>query len=99
MLESLPLDIQHFIHAQVTAGKYSSEVDVVVAAVKVLRDQDEDYQHLRTEIQRRLKSLDEGNYIELNGDEELDQFFDVLLGEVEQNLSAERPSGNEPISP
>ncbi|MEX2141566.1 MAG: type II toxin-antitoxin system ParD family antitoxin [Pirellulales bacterium] len=83
MIESLPSDIQHFIQAQVSAGKYSSEADVVIEAVKLLRDQEENYQRFRAEVQRRLKSLDEGNYIELNGDEELAQFFDGLLQEVQ----------------
>jgi putative addiction module CopG family antidote len=82
MIEPLPSDIQHFIQAQVSTGKYSSETDVVVHAVKLLREREEDYHRLRTEIQRRLKSLDEGNYIELNGDEELAQFFEELKQEV-----------------
>lgn len=82
MIESLPSDIQHFIQVQVSAGKYSSETDVVVEAVKLLRDHEENYQRLRAEVQRRLKSVDEGNFIELNGDEELAQFFEELKQEV-----------------
>jgi hypothetical protein len=52
--------------------------------VKQLRDQQDDYERLRAEVQRRLKSLDDGNYIELNGDEELAQFFEELKQEVRE---------------
>jgi putative addiction module CopG family antidote len=83
MIESLPSDIQHFIRDQVSTGRYSSEADVVADAVKLLRDQEENYERFRAEVQRRLKSLDGGNYIELNGDEELAQFFEELLQEIE----------------
>jgi hypothetical protein len=52
--------------------------------VKQLRDQQDDYERLRAEVQRRLKSLDDGNYIEPNGDEELAQFFEELKQEVHE---------------
>jgi Arc/MetJ-type ribon-helix-helix transcriptional regulator len=38
MIESLPADIQHFIQAQVSAGKYPTEADVVLQALVLLRD-------------------------------------------------------------
>lgn len=90
MIESLPSDIQHFIQAQVSTGRYSSEADVVVEAVKLLRDQEENYQRFRAEVQRRLQSLDEGNYIELNGDEELAQFFEELKQEVRDKYAVKQ---------
>jgi Arc/MetJ-type ribon-helix-helix transcriptional regulator len=82
MIESLPADLQSFIRAQVLAGNFSSESDVVTQAIPLLPDQEENYLLFRAEAQRRLKSLDEGNYIELNGDEELAQFFEELKQEV-----------------
>jgi hypothetical protein len=47
----------------------------------------ENYQRFRAEVQRRIESLEAGNYIELNGDEELDQFFDDLMREVEERIA------------
>ena len=76
MIESLPSDIQHFIQAQVSAGRYFSEADVVVRAVQLLREREDDYHRLQAEIQRRFAAVDAGDYIELNGDEELVQFFE-----------------------
>jgi hypothetical protein len=60
-----------------------SEPDVVTDVVQLLWDQEENYQRFRAEVQRRLKSPDEGNYIELKGDEEWAQLIDELLQEVE----------------
>jgi putative addiction module CopG family antidote len=90
MIESLPADVQHFIQSQVSAGNYPSAVDVVIDAVSRLREHEENYQRLRAEVQRRLKSLDEGNYIELNGDEELAQFFDELKQELRDKYAVKQ---------
>jgi hypothetical protein len=49
-----------------------------------MRDEEENYKRFRAEVQRRIKSLDEGNYIELNGDDELARFFEELLQEVRE---------------
>ena len=84
MIESLPPDIQDYIRTQVSAGHYSTETDLVTEAVKQLRDQEDNYERLRAEVQRRLKSLDDGNYIELNGNDELAQFFEELKQEVRE---------------
>jgi hypothetical protein len=43
-------------------------------------------------VQRRLKSLDVGNYIELNGDQELAQFFDELKREIREKHSVTQES-------
>jgi putative addiction module CopG family antidote len=90
MIESLPTDLQHFIQAQVAAGNYQSEAAVVTRAVELLRDQQEDYRRLKAEVQRRIRSLEDGNYIEINGDDDLRTFFDGIMHEVEQKRSAER---------
>jgi putative addiction module CopG family antidote len=84
MIESLPSDLQSSKRAQVLAGNYSSESEVVTKAIRLLRDQQENYERFRAEVQRRLKSLDEGDYIELNGDEELAQFFEELKHQVRE---------------
>ena len=98
MIEGLPPELQDFVQAQVAAGNYSSETEVVVHSVQLLRAEQENYERFRAEVRRRLKSLEAGNYIELNGDEELDQFFDELLDEVTRKLPAEKHSNNEPVS-
>jgi putative addiction module CopG family antidote len=90
MIESLSSDIQHFIHTQVSMGKYSSEADLVEQAVKLLRDREDDYQQLKTEIRRRFADVDAGNFIELNGDEELANFFGEIKREVDAELIAQK---------
>jgi len=90
MIESLPSDLQHFIQAQIAAGNYTSEAAVVTRAVELLREQQDDYHRLRAEVQRRIRLLEQGDYIELQGDEELRKFFDDIMQEVEQKLSIER---------
>jgi putative addiction module CopG family antidote len=98
MIEGLPPELQEFVQAQVAAGKYSNETEVVVSGVRLLRAEEDNYERFRAEVRRRIRSLDAGNYIELNGDEELDRFFDELLDEVTRKLPAERHASNEPVS-
>jgi putative addiction module CopG family antidote len=98
MIEGLPPELQAFVQAQVAAGNYPSETDVVVSGVRLLRAEQDNYERFRAEVKRRIKSLDAGNYIELNGDEELDRFFDELLDEATRKLPAERHTSNEPVS-
>ena len=90
MIQSLPTDIQHFIHSQVSAGRFPTEEAVVVRAVELLREREDDYQRLRADIQARLAAVDAGDYIELNGDEELAAFFEDLKKEVNEELDRER---------
>ena len=90
MIESLPSDIQHFIHSQVSAGNYPSETDLVVRAVQLLRDREDDYHRLRAEIQRRVSAVDAGDFIELQSDEELAGFLAEIKQEGDDELARER---------
>jgi Arc/MetJ-type ribon-helix-helix transcriptional regulator len=99
MVEGLPPDRQDFVEAQVAAGNYACEAEVVVRAVKAFREREENYQRFRADIRRRVQSIEERNFIDLNGDDELDRFFDELLSAVERDLPSQKSSSNEPISP
>ena len=43
---------------------------------------------LRNELRPAIESLDRGGGIRLNGDEELDQFFEQIMAEVDARLDA-----------
>ena len=87
MIESLPSDLQHFIQTQVAAGNYQSEAAVVTRAVELLRDQQDDYRRLRAEVQQRIRSLEQGNYVKFESDDELQRHFDGIKQQLREKYA------------
>jgi putative addiction module CopG family antidote len=87
---SLPSDIESYLGEMVAGGKYGSQEEAIVGALRRLRQNDLLYQQLRREVKDALDSVDRGEGIELNGDEELAGFFDDLEAEVQAELAAEK---------
>lgn len=90
MIESFPPDLQQFVNQQVTAGNYETELALVQRAVELLKIHSENYERFRAEVRERVEALDAGDYIELNGDEELAAFFAELKREVDDELAGRR---------
>jgi putative addiction module CopG family antidote len=88
MSESFPLDIQQFVRQELASGNYSSEEELVVAAVRLLRDSQLRLTQLRAGLQERLDRLDGGEGIGLGDDEALGTFLDQVEGEVNEELAS-----------
>jgi antitoxin ParD1/3/4 len=84
---SLPPDVEQFVQAQLAAGKYESASQVVSDAVRVLRDRQTRLELLRAEIERGIKQLDAGEFIEIESDTELRQFFEDIQARGLQRIS------------
>jgi len=56
----LPTDLAPFVTDQIGAGKYASEVDVVLDGLRLLRDRERRLAELRREIQPALERLERG---------------------------------------
>ncbi|MBX3412960.1 MAG: type II toxin-antitoxin system ParD family antitoxin [Pirellulales bacterium] len=56
----LPPDLQSFVEAEVSSGRYESEQALVQDAVHVLRDMSEQYQALYTEVEASIAQADRG---------------------------------------
>jgi putative addiction module CopG family antidote len=82
MTTSFPLDIQQFVRQELASGNYCSEEELVMAAVRFLRDSEVRLRQLRAGLKDRLSRLDHGEGIELGDDEALGTFLDQVEGEV-----------------
>ena len=89
---SLPADIEQFVHQVVSEGNYPNEQEVVADAIRQLRDSKVWHQRLRAEIGEALASVDRGEGIEIDSDEELAAFFDELEAEVHAGSAVEKKS-------
>jgi uncharacterized protein len=86
---SLPAEFEQYVHQMVTDGKYRNEQEVVLDAIRLLRDSNLRHEQLRAGIREALDSVDGGDGIELDGDEALAAFFDELETEVRAELASE----------
>jgi putative addiction module CopG family antidote len=84
---SFPSDIQEFLHEEVATGRYRSEEELVVEAIRRFREGNLRFQELRANVQEGLESLDRGDAIEIEGDEALGLFFDEIEAEVQASPS------------
>ena len=84
---SLPADVAHFIQQEIASGRYRSEDELVLDAVKVLRELKERHRTLCDDIEKGLRELDEGRGIHISGDEQLRRFMDEVKAEGRQRLA------------
>jgi len=87
MSEPFPRDIQQFVRQELASGNYRSEEELVVAAVRFLRDSEVRLRQLRAGLRGRLDRLDRGEVIELDDDEALESFLDQVEAEVKEELA------------
>ena len=69
MLTALPPDVRQFVDNAIASGEYQSEEEVLVSAVRVLRELMERHEAIRRDIQQAIESLDRGDGTPLNMDE------------------------------
>ncbi len=79
MNESLPPDLQDFVAAKLATGQFRTVDDVAIAALRRLRDAEEQgLLELRSALQRAQSQIDRGECIKLEGEEAIDQYFDAV---------------------
>jgi len=88
MSEILPAELQQFVQEELASGRYPSERELVVDAVRTLREARVREDRLRAEIHSRLVTLDSGKAIPLADDDALRQFLDEIEEEVDREESA-----------
>jgi putative addiction module CopG family antidote len=76
-LASLPPDLGQFVHDQVSAGRYRSEDEVVVDAVRLLRELQCRQQRFEEDIRLGIEDLQRGDYVEYD-EEGLGGLFEEL---------------------
>jgi Arc/MetJ-type ribon-helix-helix transcriptional regulator len=83
--ESLPPDLGQYVEQQVAAGNYHSEEDLVVSAVRVLRDVQARQRQFVEDLRLGMEQLDRGEFNEY-GEEGLRQRFEELKQRVRSRI-------------
>jgi Arc/MetJ-type ribon-helix-helix transcriptional regulator len=87
---SYPSDVQQFVEQKLAAGAYPSEQALVIDAVRHLRDQEEDARRFRAQLQDRIASLDRGEGVQLDADEDLAAYLANIEAEVDAQLGGQQ---------
>ncbi len=61
-LNKLPRDLRDYIDSKVESGEYRDEVEVLAAAVAIMRQEEEDTDALRREIDLGIAAADAGRF-------------------------------------
>ena len=85
----LPPDLEQFLQAEVTSGKYSSADEALVAGVRLVRDRERQREELRRELDLGLAALERGDVVTLEGEGELNAFFDDIVARGHERLAAQ----------
>ena len=83
----LPPDLAQFVKAEVASGAFSSEEQVVIRSVQLLREQKEKLERLRADLQAARDQFDRGEFTTYTK-ESLRDLFDQIQEEGRQRFNA-----------
>jgi Arc/MetJ-type ribon-helix-helix transcriptional regulator len=83
---SFPPDLRLFIAQQIAEGKYQSEEELMIHAVRVLREVQAHKQQFAEDIQLGLDQLERGKYVEYD-EEGLRRHFEELKTHIKNRIS------------
>lgn len=92
-IDSFPPELAAFVQGEVALGKYPSETAVMVAAVRLLREQEEQEEFLRREIQAGIDQMERGEFTTYDA-ASLGSFAEEIKAKGRRLLAA-RESGNQ----
>jgi antitoxin ParD1/3/4 len=82
--------LEQFVLDQLASGKYQSSSDVVCEAVRLMRDRERRREELRREVDRGIAQLEAGEFVELDSEAALQDFFDDIEARRQQRFNAKR---------
>jgi len=82
-------ELQQLVQQELATGKYRSENEVLLEAMKLLSGRDAHLKKFREDLQVRLDRLAGGEGIDLD-DDSLAMFLDYIEAEVNAELAARR---------
>lgn len=89
MSESLSPEVQQVVQQELAAGRYGSENEVLLEAVRLLAERNRRREELRREIQIGRDQLDRGEYTEYD-EVSLRKYFDELQRRGRQRYEASK---------
>ena len=87
MSYAFPPELQQMVRQELTAGNYSSEDELLLEAVRLLRQRDEDLRQFKAQLHDRLDRLERGVGIELEDEQALRAFFDEIQARGQHRVS------------
>jgi Arc/MetJ-type ribon-helix-helix transcriptional regulator len=90
MAYGFPPELQQLVHQELASGSYSSEDELLLEAVRLLHQREEDFRNFKVQLQGRLDRLDRGEGIELENEAALRAFFDDVQARGQQRYGASR---------
>jgi putative addiction module CopG family antidote len=90
MSYGLPQQLQQLVRQELATGSYSSEDELLLEAVRLLHQREEDLREFKAQLQDRLDRLDRGEGIDLDNDAALRTFFDDVQTRGQQRYEASR---------
>ena len=88
MSHSFPPELQRLLHEGLASGQYQSEDEMLLEAVRLLRQRDTDLDQFKQNLKTRLARLELGEGIELEDDQALRRFFDDIQARGHQRYEA-----------
>ena len=72
---SLPDSLKKWIESRIKSGRFSDASDYMRALVSLDRENQEKKEQLRSLLEKAEKEIEDGKYIDLSSDEDIDSFF------------------------
>jgi antitoxin ParD1/3/4 len=82
----LPPELTAFVQGQLASGKYESELDLLCDAVRMMRDREIRLKAMRAEVDIGIDQLKRGEYVEIESDAQLRDFFEDIERRGRQRL-------------
>jgi putative addiction module CopG family antidote len=92
MSYAFPSELQQLVQNELAKGNYANEDEVLLQAMRVLREREEAVQQWRAEIRSRIESLDRGQGIELEDEQGLRAFAEEIKAEGRRAYEGDRNS-------
>jgi Arc/MetJ-type ribon-helix-helix transcriptional regulator len=90
MSYGFPPELQQIVSQGLATGNYASEDELLLEAVRLLRQREQDLRNFKAKLEGRLSQLDQGEVIELEGEAALREFFDDIQARGRQRYEASR---------
>jgi len=88
MPDAYPPDLREFVNQKIAAGQFQSFDEFAVQAATLYRELDQRHQRLKQSVQEGIDQLEARDYVEIQGEEALNEFFDQVLNRGRERLKA-----------
>jgi len=88
MLDSYPPEIQAFVQQKIAAGVFQSADEFAVEAAELYCEVDRRREELKAKVAAGIAQLESGEFVDVDGDDELRDYFDEVKRRGREKLAA-----------